>query len=400
MPRATRLRLEPGERRVLVVRRHPWLVLRPALPLVPLFGALILFSLTEYLLPGADLARFSALFVTVDLALAGLLFAKWLVIDLLSWWLDSYVITNRRLIAQRGAISIERREASLRAVEDSNYRISGPEARLFVFGDLTLSTAGRGNGIVFRGVPHPRRLQTLISAQAKAAREEHQQLYPPENAIVGALNRIFDPQGAVHDAPTQAIPPITDAAIRLQRRLRLLPEEVVLLVAHQHPLTLAAALLPPVILAIGGMASYRAFALPLPPLAIASLLAVLALWVLWLVLEWQASWYVLTTDRIVQAQRRTIFFELRSVTQLRAVKDVILRIHSASGRLFDLGTLTIETGADPLTLPAVPHPERFQRMIFEALDHAVQRDKLAEQERLAGTLTEWFKEYHRLQEAP
>ena len=400
MARATHLRLEPGERRVLVVRRHSWLLVRPALPLVPLFGALILFSAIEYLLPGLDLARFSALFATLDLALAGLLLAKWLIVDLLSWWLDSYVITNRRLIAQRGAISIERREASLRAVEESNYRIAGPGGRFFVYGDLTLSTAGRGNGIVFRGVPHPRRLQALISAQAKAARAEHQQLHPPENAIAGALNRIFDPHGAVHDAPTQAIPPITDAAIRLQRRLRLLPEEVVLLAAHQHPLTLAAALLPPTVLAIGGLAAYLVVAPPLPPLAVALVAVALLIWALWLVLEWRASWYVLTTDRIVQAQRRTIFFELRSVTQLRAVKDVVLRIHSASGRLFDLGTLTIETGAEPLTLPAVPHPERFQRMIFEALDHAVQRDKLAEQERLAGTLSEWFKEYHRLQEAP
>jgi hypothetical protein len=80
---------------------------------------------------------------------------------------------------------------------------------------------------------------------------------------------------------------------------------------------------------------------------------------------------------------------------------VVLRLSLPAGQLFSIGSLTIELGgAEPLQLTAVPRPERLQRLIFETIDATLARDRLREQERLAGTLTEWFKEYHRMQSNP
>jgi uncharacterized membrane protein YdbT with pleckstrin-like domain len=401
MAHAGRFRLEQGERRILVVRRHWWLLVRPALVLLPLLVALPAYATADYLMPQADLAIYSSIFISVDLALCLVLVLKWLLADFVTWYADSYTLTNRRVIEQRGVVTVERREAGLRSVEESNYTISGAEARVFDYGDLRIQTGGRGAPIVFRQVPHPRRLQALVSAQVRAARAEHSRQQGAQNEINAALTRIFSGTADSHDAPTQAVPLITALTIRARRRLSLLPDEAVLQATRRHPAVLIAGAVAPCAL-IGACAGAISVYGPVLPLsAVMLLFGFLVLWVVWAVLDWRDDLYVLTSDRIIELRRTPLFFELRNVIQLRAVQDVVLRIASPADRLFNLGTLTVQLGGDaPLHLAAVPHPDRFQRSIFEAIDAALQRDRLREQERLAGTLTEWFKEYHRMQSQP
>jgi hypothetical protein len=155
--------------------------------------------------------------------------------------------------------------------------------------------------------------------------------------------------------------------------------------------------MPPLALVAAGIAATR-FLPPVPARYVPALVAFILLWLAWLVLDWRDDLYVLTTERVIDVQRKPFISEMRAVVQIRAVQDVVLRLSSVNGRLFNMGTLTLEAGGEPLRLTAVPRPEQFQRLIFELIDEAVQRDRLREQERLAGTLTDWFKEYHRMQE--
>jgi hypothetical protein len=155
-------------------------------------------------------------------------------------------------------------------------------------------------------------------------------------------------------------------------------------------------------LLLGAVLAVLVLLRPHAPIAIvAGVLAALLCWTAWAVVDWRDDLYVLTSERLIQIRRSPFIFELRKVVQLRAIQDVVLRLSLPAGQLFSIGTLTIELGgAPPLELSAVPRPERLQRLIFETMDAAVARDRLREQERLAGTLTEWFKEYHRLQSNP
>ncbi|HWE61761.1 MAG TPA: PH domain-containing protein, partial [Chloroflexota bacterium] len=211
------------------------------------------------------------------------------------------------------------------------------------------------------------------------------------------LNRIFHAQAAGHDAPTQRVPRVSVAAARMPRRLNLLPDEVVVHATRRHPMVLIMNLVLPLFLVAAGLVALR-FLPPAPLLGVLACAVCVLLWVAWIVLEWRDDLYVLTTDRVIEVQRKPFISELGAVVQLRALQDVVLRISSISGRLFNMGTLTLEAGSEPLRFIAVPHPEQFQRLIFEQIDEAAQRDRFREQERLAGTLTEWFKEYHRMQE--
>jgi hypothetical protein len=399
MSRAAGLRLQPGERRVMVLRRHWWTMVRPLLWLLPLFLALLVFAVTEYYVPGADLARFSAPFLVVDLVLSGAVLLKWLGVDFAAWYADTFLITTHRIIGQQGVITVERREATLHAIQESNYTISGASARVFDYGDLKLQTGSRGGSIVFTQIPHPRKVQALIAAHARAAREAHVRMHGKSDSdIQAALTRIFNGTVDQHDSPTVALPQITRLHLRAQRRLSLLPQEAILYTSRRHSLLLWKAVVPPLAIGAIGVGAVIALQLAVTATILLVCFAILAIWAVWGLLDWLDDLYVITTDRIIELRRTPLVFELRNAVQLRAVQDVVLRISSFSGRLFNIGALTIELGgADPLRLVAVPHPDRVQRMIFEGLEAAMQRDRLLEQEHLAGTLTEWFEEYHKMQ---
>jgi uncharacterized membrane protein YdbT with pleckstrin-like domain len=398
---AGRLKLEPGERRVVVVRRHVWLLLRSLLGLIPLFAVLPFYAAVEYIAPQADLARYQVAFLWADLGLSGVYILKWLAADFAAWYAGTYTITNRRIIEQQGVWLVERREASLRAVQEADYTISGAEARFFNYGDLKLQTGTRGKGLVFQQVPRPRQLQTLISAQARAAREEWGAQADAESSIHAALQRVFRGSDSLADAPTTLVPVVTRLAKRARRRLSLLPNEGIIYSSHKHPLLLARALAPPLLL-LAAVLAVLILARPQLPLVLpGGALFVLLAWSAWAFIDWRDDLYVLTSERLIQIRRSPLVFELRKVVQLRAIQDVVLRLSLPAGQLFSIGSLTIELGgAEPLQLTAVPRPERLQRLIFETIDATLARDRLREQERLAGTLTEWFKEYHRMQSNP
>lgn len=391
------LKLETGERRVAVIRRHWWLVVRPVIIVVPPLVAIPAYSALDVAIPGASLARFSALFYLIDCVLCAILFLKWLSLDLIPWWMDSYTLTTRRLILQRGTVTVERREASLDAVHESTYTINGAAARFFDYGDLTIQTGGRGKGLLFRAVPHPQRLQLLIAAEARQARELGRHARGADGDISLALRRVFNGRAAVHDAPTEAVPLITAQAARLQRKLNLLPEEAVIYATRRHKMVLAAGVCRP-LLAAGVAAAAMVFVAWFSPAFGAIFLVVALLWAAWEYVDWRDDVYVLTTHRFIGLNRRPLLFEMKAVVPLRSLSDVVLRVSSLGGRLLNVGSLTLETTADSLTLRAVPHPERLQHLVFQQMDELKRRDKLREQERLAGTLTDWFKEYHRMQD--
>lgn len=398
MGRAARLHLEPGERHVLVVRRHWWTLVRPALNVVFSLAALPCFALLEYLFPALDLVRFTLFSVALDLAVSAVLALRWLAVDLLPWLAERYILTTRRVVECRGVIRVERREAPLRTIQETNYAISGSQGRFFDFGDLRLQGTGRGKEFVFRAAPHPRRLQTLLAGEARAAREEYHRLQPPENEISAALGRIFSIQSSVHDSPTQYVPVLSHAAVRAQRRLSLLSDETVVLATRPHIVLLVGALIGPLALGLVAVALSTVSGFPMPPWLPVAIAALLLLWLAWATFDWANDEYVLTTERLMRLRRTPLLAETRSVAQVRAVDDVVLRINSLGGRLFDLGTLTVKLEGEDLAFEGLPHPERWQRAIFEQQDAAHRRDRLREQERLAGTLTDWFTEYHRMQQ--
>ncbi len=401
MRRPGGFRLAPGERHVLVVRRHWWFLVRPALPILILVG-LFMVAVVLGTIVGIG-SPWLGLLATVDILVVLVLALLWFGKTLMPWYNDVSIITNQRVLEQSGLVRLRRREAAIARLNESNYTISGVAARFFDYGDLSMVTSGAQGSIMFRQVAHPRRLQALLAEYARAAREEARRLAPPPPPASSVhLQRIM--QGADAARPyemTERVPIIAPLAARIQSRLNLMPHEVAMRAVRQHPIVLIRRIGLPVLVLLALLVAPFLWTTDTWATATLTVGLVIVLWVGWQIVKWANDLYIVTTERLIELERTPVLFEMRNVVQLRSIQDIILYISSAGNRLLDMGDLVVETGGGKdLKLRAVARPEDLQSFIFEQIEALRRREKARDAEQLATTLSEWFREYHRLQGDP
>ncbi len=395
--------LEQGERRILTLRPHSWQVLRPALLLALLLLTPILYGLLDLLLP--DL-RLNAYFTYVAAAIAltfVLLTLRWLVLDLLPWTQQLAILTNRRVIVQSGVFSIYRQECSLAKVEESDYTSSGLIARLLDIGDLEVETSGRNGTIVIRGVHRPRRVQGIISGQARSFREDETRRRVAEQprAVQRQLLAIVEGTPPPALAPTESMRALSQRAIRTQQRLNLLPDEAVVESSRQHIIVLIVGLLGPLLGVFLVMAVVALIGAVAVPFGILIVVAVLSPWAAARILDYLAHEYVLTTERLMELRAVPFLYQTRNVVQTEAIQDITLEIPTIFSRIADIGDIVCDLpGPDEhVTIKTVAQPAEWQKLIFETIDAGKRKKREREEQRTAATLGQWFGEYHRLQQA-
>ncbi len=394
--------LEEGERRVIFVRAHAWTLTRPALPLPLLVLLPLPYTALDVVVPDLRLAAFFPVFIALVAVALALYVAKWIALDLLPWLTTVYVLTDRRVIAQSGVLSVHRRECSLLKIDESDYRSRGPVARLLDIGDVEVETQGRLGTIVMRGVPHPRRLQGLISAEARALRGEvtrRRQAEAPTR-IARQLEQAIQGAVSTHNEDTEPYRAVSPAMLRAQKRLSLLPDEAVVAVVRQHPIVLVLGLLGPLLAVFLVIAVVAALGLTALPVAVAVVVLALAPWAVWRILGYVSHEYVLTTDRLMELRSSPFLYETRDVVALTAVQDIALDIPTFFGRLADIGDVVVEVAGpgERVALKTIGGPSAFQKLVFETIDKRRRQQRDQEDERLVATLGQWFQEYHRLRQ--
>jgi len=134
---------------------------------------------------------------------------------------------------------------------------------------------------------------------------------------------------------------------------------------------------------------------------IAAFATAITMWFFWLVLDWNTRLYVLTSERVVRLHSPLAFTRGDTSIALRAIRDVVACSAPISGRLMNVGSIVLERRAlAPVTLDAVPDPDRLKRLIHGGMEAAEEDARIADQEHLAGDLAEWFEQYHLMQESP
>lgn len=394
--------LDADEQHIVTVRSHPWRLVRPALPLLVLALLPALYDTLDLAAPGLRLAAGLPYLVWCTIIALALYLLKWLLFDLLPWSQRLCVLTNRRVITQSGVLAIHRRECPLSKIQESDYASRGLVARLLDIGDVEVQTSGGLGTIVLRAVPHPRRVQSLISEQTRLMREERmqRQLAQAPAEVARQLETVIHGAPAPHGATTDRLPPISPRAARAQQRLSLLPGEAVVEVVRQHPIVLGAGLLAPLAGAIFVIIVVVVFGATLLPYALLALALIVAPWMAWRVLGYLAHEYVLTTERLMELRSTPLFFAMRDVVQLSSVQDVSLEIPSVFGRLADIGDVVVEVAgpAQRVSLKTVGRPGEFQQRIFETINARQSRQRDQSDQQLVSTLSRWFQEYHKLQQ--
>lgn len=401
MRRASRSLLESGERRVLNIGAHPWVVLRPALPLAVILLLPVVIALLDEMLPWLRLSTYTIPLLWGVAALALLYTLFWLITALLPWLRLRYTVTDRRLIVQSGVLSMRRWECPLYKVQETDYRSEGLMARLFDMGDVTVETAGGHGAVVLRGIGRPKRIQALISAHVRVARDEAARRH-----VASMPNTVLDHlRGVLGDTPTltgqeetEVMRPISDHAVRLYQRLNLLPNEAIIAATRRHLVVLFGALLAPLttLLLLAALPFVLGPIMVLPSLLVA--VGGALPWAVWRMIIYYQHEYILTTDRLMELRHTPFLFQMRDIVSLNAVQNVVLEIPSLLSMLADLGNIVVEveTGDEQVILKTVPHPARLQKLIFESIESRQRRLRENDDEQLASTLSRWFDEYHRL----
>jgi uncharacterized membrane protein YdbT with pleckstrin-like domain len=354
-----------------------------------------------------------ALIVGVILILVPLPFMLYMIVDYRN---DNYVVTNKRVVHEERVplVRESRAEAPLRTVQDIQQTQEGLLASMFHFGNLIIETAGERGQVIFRQVPNPAGVRDAIFEQIRRAqswaRAEEQA------AIRGTLRSHFGLQPP--EEPTAApAPPAKRRRLKLTVPLWL-----------STSLRIFAYFIPPLRREEGDTITWRKHWivligtawLPTMTIGIVTLAAILTLyylrnwtpvligygtvtafllpWWIWRFDDWQNDIYQITATRIIDIEQRPFFLgEERREASLDKVQNTSLEIPGILGKLFNYGSVTIETaGIEPFTFELVKDPRGVQAEINHRVEAYQRWLRQQEAERHRAELLDWFSVYDQI----
>ncbi len=150
-----------GKEKIVLKERQHWLVIAPKLVLWAVV-ALVILLVTGVLSVATPLDGLALVLLLV------LVIPFWrIMVDLLNWWNEQYVITNRRVIQLEGIINKHSIDSSLEKVNDVVLEQSAV-GRMLNYGDVQILTASEFGVNLFRRIAHPVRFKTEMLDQKEA----------------------------------------------------------------------------------------------------------------------------------------------------------------------------------------------------------------------------------------
>ena len=157
-------RINTNENILASYRRH-WLMLFGDIFYIFLMALGIAFSavMIKQFFP----AVFSSLYLSLTIWFILLLYhGLWIAffVKLADYWLDTWVITNERIIdvEQKGLFKREVSEFKLDKIQDVSVDVSGVIQTLFGYGNVQIQTAGSDRIFLFKTVPNPQEIKNKI----------------------------------------------------------------------------------------------------------------------------------------------------------------------------------------------------------------------------------------------
>ncbi len=184
----TTMRFDPDETVLMVLRRH-WFALLPRLGVFLAFllappAALLLLTAAAPTLAERILTPIAFFFLALYLAAM----LTWAFLLWMSYYLDAWVITDRRIIdiEQHGLWHREIQEITLDRIQNVRMEIPGFAATFLGFGDIRVETAGEGV-LLIQTVPHLEEAKHLILkySQQQYAKSE----IPVPSGVEGRISK-------------------------------------------------------------------------------------------------------------------------------------------------------------------------------------------------------------------
>jgi hypothetical protein len=156
----------PGERVVLMLHRH-WFFAMQIFIAYAFFGLVPLVCwgvLHRYTTVFQNPQTFVYLLVVLGLVAYALIWAVFLMIAWVNFYLDVWIVTTERIINIEQVRLFDRivSEQKLFRVQDVTTQVTGILAGMLHFGDVSVQTAGQQERFTFEQVPHPDKVAQTI----------------------------------------------------------------------------------------------------------------------------------------------------------------------------------------------------------------------------------------------
>lgn len=392
---------EKGEEVRMVVRKHWLFLIKPALPLV---GSIVLFFLIL-----AAFARFPSLhplWVSMEIITACLIVgtAIWFLYkDFVVWWVETYIITTKRIINSRGLLEPTRQVTPIEKVTQV-----GVEVPLlgFLFSFGTLHVYLTGGDFFIRDVPHPHEIRDAIqgiSDEIKAKKPPEEKLPEPvDKNLKDVLDGLAKPKPSptLPDADAN-YPPHPDGILhprrtfggplRIPSNVRYASGEYTVMYIQRSRYILYRKLALPflLLLIVLPVAIFGPALLFLGGMIVLILLITMGI----IYVNYVDDVFILSNRRIIDIERRLVFFvDARTETEYKQIRDTRVKVSNVIQRLLDIGDVYIETpGSTPdIIFSGVDHPFVIQDKLNEIKAFKDKAEAIDKENSAKKEFNKWF----------
>lgn len=338
--------------------------------------------------------------LALALVLLSLVIGLWLYID---WGNDYYIITDQRVVWLEKIVAMydSRQEAPLSAILSVNVR-SDQLQRIIGSGDVIVRTYT--GSIIMRSVSNPEQFEEMINTFWARAKEfsVQEELEAMEEALHDRLHGIKNDQER-EEILDQPVPRRRRGPIEwlFGNALKLRFEENDVITYRKHWILLVQKSWLP-LLALGVM--FVALILLYRPMREAGLgpigvfvwvflYTLLMGWWFYHYLDWRNDIYQLTSDTILDIERKPFGREEKKTAPLESVLSLEHTRVGILGLMLNYGNVIINVGASSLTFFGVYSPADVQHDIFDRMYSLRKKKESEEAERERKRMVEWLTIY-------
>lgn len=376
-----------------------------------LYVRLIPLALLSVLVLGSLIGLYSAAKLSLFLLLAGgamlvaAAIAVWLIVD---WSNDYYIITDKRVIFQERVVLLydSRQESPMEQVQATETGKSYI-GQLLGYGDVRIRTFT--GLIVFQAIAQPYLVEKIVQEQVRRIQSSLRQA--EIRAIEETLARrigILPNRGAPPKSPAKKASEsplrrfIADAfhlryeygdTIQYRTHWFILVKRTIM-----QLLALLGVITGGIILFVQTLTGGIGPGFPIVAVFLVICLAGLffLLWGLYNYLDWHNDIYLITSEQVVDINRKPLGTEQKRVAPIRNILSVEFKRIGVIGLLLNFGTVYIRVGDTEFTFDEVFNPSEVQRELFRRIAQRSLRERQQQAETERQRMADWIAAYHRL----
>jgi len=389
-----------------VLRKSKFFLITPAIPFIAsVIGFIVVGSLFG-INPSAD--SFWVLLEVIMIVLILITGVYFVYNDLVLWWVETDIITNKRVLIWKGLLSPSRKEFGVDKVVQVGSDQKGVISLLLNYGNVHLYLVG-GDEPILEKVHNPKGVRDLFEKVTDEYRRNKPAPMPPhpnpQNAeLQAALDQLAhkdelptlpdqDEKYPGYHQPGKVRGPLRTfgGPLRLPCNVKYNGDEYTVKYLQRAKSVLVGKLIIPTLIFLGLIISLFYF----PSLKLSISIAILAMFFVftYIIINYWDDIYILTSKRIIDINRRFIFLDEEHLSiEYSQIRDVRVKVGNPLYILLNVGKVIVETpGNNPdLTMRIVDHPFSVQDMIYTVKGHKEKVDKIKNANDRKDQLNQWF----------